>query len=153
MFTPASKIGLVSVLVALLVAPAQGAELTHSFVNPSFGGNPLNGNYLLSNASSQNSHKAHPKTTTSGGSSSTTKNTNNQTTTAERFQQMVDNLVISNLANRIVNKAFGTSSLPENSAIDTGLNSISVQATATGTVVTIVDNKTGGRSVITIPNY
>lgn len=32
-------------------------ELVYSPVNPSFGGNALNGSYLLSNAAAQNSHK------------------------------------------------------------------------------------------------
>ncbi|AWF83516.1 curli production assembly protein CsgF [Microbulbifer sp. A4B17] len=32
-------------------------ELVYTPVNPSFGGNPLNGNYLLNNASAQNSKK------------------------------------------------------------------------------------------------
>jgi curli production assembly/transport component CsgF len=143
----ARTMGTMAVLGLLAGTAAQGGELVHSFVNPDFGGNPLNGNYLLSNATAQNNHKPHP--TTTAPSSTTSK----KTTTAQRFQEMVDNLVISSLANRIVNKAFGTSTLPAMSSVDTGLNTISVQSTASGTTVTIVDNKTGGRSVINIPNY
>lgn len=153
MFTSAGKTGLTVVLGLLAATAAQGGELVHTFVNPDFGGNPLNGNYLLSNASSQNNHKAHPKTSASTASTSPSKSTTKTQTSAERFQQMVDSLVMSSLANRIVNKAFGTSNLPEMSSVDTGLNTISVQATASGTTVTITDNQTGGRSVITIPNY
>ncbi|MCO1333858.1 curli assembly protein CsgF [Microbulbifer sp. OS29] len=36
---------------------AVATELVYTPVNPSFGGNPLNGNYLLNNASAQNSKK------------------------------------------------------------------------------------------------
>ncbi|BBM02197.1 curli assembly protein CsgF [Microbulbifer sp. GL-2] len=36
---------------------ASSTELIYTPVNPSFGGNPLNGNYLLNNASAQNSKK------------------------------------------------------------------------------------------------
>ncbi|MGZ8216870.1 curli assembly protein CsgF [Methylomagnum sp.] len=57
MFAPANKASLTGALALLAVTAAHGAELTHSFVNPSFGGNPLNGGYLLSNAASQNNHK------------------------------------------------------------------------------------------------
>lgn len=134
-----------------LALPTQAGELVHSFVNPSFGGNPLNGNYLLSSATAQNSHKAHPKTTTSasgGGGSS-------QPNSATQFAEQVDRLVMSSLANRLVTKAFGVGSgtLPASSTFDTGVNTVTVEDTGNGTRVTIVDNKTGGRSVITIPNY
>jgi hypothetical protein len=46
-----------------------------------------------------------------------------------------------------------TENLTGNSSIDTGINTISVDTTASGTSVTIVDNATGGRSVISIPNF
>ena len=47
-------------LTVLLVAgltlncPVQSSELVYQPVNPNFGGNPLNGNYLLGNAQAQN---------------------------------------------------------------------------------------------------
>lgn len=41
--------------VALLwTVGASGTELTHRFVNPNFGGNPLNGPFLLNSATLQN---------------------------------------------------------------------------------------------------
>lgn len=45
-------------LVVLLIAAQQshGSELVYRPVNPSFGGNPINGNYLLANAQAQNDH-------------------------------------------------------------------------------------------------
>lgn len=43
-----------SVLTALALllsaSPALATELIHQMVNPAFGGNPLNGSWLLSNA-------------------------------------------------------------------------------------------------------
>lgn len=139
-----------ALFIACVAGTASAAELTHQFVNPSFGGNPINGNYLLSNATAQNSHKAHPKpSTTTGGTTPTKPNSGQQ------FSEQLDRLVMTALANRLVNKAFGvdSSSLPNSSTIDTGLNTVTVEDTGGGTRVTIVDNKTGGRSVITIPNY
>ena len=38
------------------VAAAQATELVYTPVNPSFGGNPLNGTWLLNNAQAQNDH-------------------------------------------------------------------------------------------------
>lgn len=47
-------LGLASVC---LLAPLQATELVYTPVNPSFGGNPLNGSWLLANAQAQNDHK------------------------------------------------------------------------------------------------
>jgi hypothetical protein len=41
-------------LALALNSPVQATELTHHFVNPSFGGNPLNGVFLLNQADQQN---------------------------------------------------------------------------------------------------
>ncbi len=145
-----TKIGLGGALIGfLLVGSAHSAEMMQSFDNPSFGGNPNNAGALLQQAQLQNTHTA--KSTTSAITTPTVK----PLTTAERFQQTVDSLVISSLANRIVDNAFGEKGLPQDgSAINTGLNTISVGTDASGgTTVTIVDNKTGGRSVITIPSF
>ena len=38
------------------VAAAQATELVYTPINPSFGGNPLNGTWLLNNAQAQNDH-------------------------------------------------------------------------------------------------
>eukprot|EP01155_Anaeramoeba_flamelloides_P002177 Anaeramoba_flamelloidesa1057384_5.p1 GENE.a1057384_5~~a1057384_5.p1 ORF type:complete len:101 (-),score=8.39 a1057384_5:4-306(-) len=40
----------------LLSSPAFGSELIYQPVNPSFGGSPLNGSYLLGNAQAQNDY-------------------------------------------------------------------------------------------------
>ena len=39
--------------VALMASPTFAAQLTYHPTNPTFGGNPLNGNYLLSTAQTQ----------------------------------------------------------------------------------------------------
>lgn len=54
------KTHIIIAIFLLSLTPWRGAsstELTYTPVNPSFGGNPLNGNYLLNNASAQNSNK------------------------------------------------------------------------------------------------
>jgi len=40
-----------------LTSSAYASELVYTPTNPSFGGNPVNGNILLNNASAQNDHK------------------------------------------------------------------------------------------------
>lgn len=57
------------ILGVLFCTAAQAGELVYTPVNPSFGGNPINGSYLLSNAGSQNSNRA-PALQTSTSSTS-----------------------------------------------------------------------------------
>ena len=57
-----AKITLKNLIIPLLglsgtIGGAQASELIYEPVNPNFGGNPLNGTYLLSNAQSQDDHK------------------------------------------------------------------------------------------------
>jgi curli production assembly/transport component CsgF len=133
-----------------LIPGAGAGELTHTFVNPDFGGSPLNGSYLLANATAQNDHKAHVKPT-----ASTTASASSKTDSATQFAQQVNQLVMSNLAYRLVGQAFGSSGEPikSGSSIDTGINTVTVDAYEGGTRITITDNSTGGKSVITIPSY
>ncbi|AMX01804.1 curli assembly protein CsgF [Microbulbifer thermotolerans] len=44
-------------LLSLTIAPTSATELIYEPVNPNFGGNPLNGSYLLNNAQAQDRHK------------------------------------------------------------------------------------------------
>lgn len=45
------------VLFAAMTFPVQATELVHRFTSPSFGGNPLNGSFLLNQAEQQNNFK------------------------------------------------------------------------------------------------
>jgi curli production assembly/transport component CsgF len=139
-----------AVFVLVSSACCDAGELVHNFVNPSFGGNPLNGSYLLSNASAQNDYKDSQTTT------SKKKTTTSSSSSAQVFAQQVDRLVTAALASRLVSNAFGVdpNALPDTiSTLNTGLNTITVTPTETGTEVTIVDNATGARSVIFVPTY
>jgi curli production assembly/transport component CsgF len=147
-----SILGLTCALVGSAVPSGiTAAELTHTFVNPDFGGSPLNGSYLLANASAQNNHTAKP--TPTANAAATPAAAPKPLTDAEKFQQSVNNLILSTLAGRVVEKALGENGLPESGAINTGANTITIQAVSGGTQITIVDNTTGGKSVITIPTY
>lgn len=63
---------LISALAAATILsaamPLHASEIRHQFINPSFGGNPLYGSYLLSNADRQNGHE-EPTTDRSNGQS------------------------------------------------------------------------------------
>ncbi|MGR6501512.1 curli assembly protein CsgF [Shewanella sp. Koi 1] len=51
------KISIILILYFFSIA-CSATELVYNPVNPAFGGNPLNGSYLLSNAAAQNSYKS-----------------------------------------------------------------------------------------------
>lgn len=51
------KLTLLGCIVCLFARTAMATELTHHFTDPSLGGNPLNGTYLLGQAAAQNKFK------------------------------------------------------------------------------------------------
>lgn len=142
----------VILLAGLLFSGAQAGELVHQFVNPSFGGNPFNSSHLLSIAGQQNNYQA--PAARSAASTPAAPRTE-PPTAADLFIQQVDRLLLSALANRVVNQALGTNNrqLPEDTQVDTGINTISVVNTLGGTEITIVDNVTGKQSVIFVPSF
>ena len=137
--------------ISTLSFTAIGGEIVQGFVNPSFGGNPNNGAVLLNEANAINKYKAP----TSSSSSSSSSSGSSSATSVSQFAATVDNLVQSAIANRLVTIALGSSNiapLPTNS-IDTGVNTITITSIASGTQVTIVNDLTGAKSIITVPLY
>ena len=148
----------------LLAGSACAAEMVHGYTNPDFGGSPLNGSYLLSNASAQNTYTAPTKptlpTTTSATSSSSSSASSSSTalTSGQLFTQELNQLIINGLANNLVNKALGGTSsstaTPGIKTFNTGLNQVTIDTTSgSATSVTITDNATGGKTVVDIPNF
>ncbi len=70
---------------------AQASELVYTPVNPSFGGNPLNGSFLLSKAQAQNKHKAKLRSKSY----------------AEKFQESLERAYINKMVREITDLAFG----------------------------------------------
>ena len=137
--------------ISTLSFNAFGGEIVQGFITPSFGGNPNNGAVLLNEANAINKYKAPSNTSSSSSNSSSSGNG----ATASQFATTVDNLVQSAIANRLVTQALGPTSntpLPTNS-IDTGVNTITITSIASGTQVSIVNNLTGAKSIITVPLY
>lgn len=82
-----------TLLIILLLIPAslKASELVYKPINPSFGGNPLNGSFLLGKASAQNKHKA-----------SITKKSY-----AEKFQESLERAYISKMVREITDLLLG----------------------------------------------
>jgi len=66
------------------------SEIVYKPINPTFGGNPLNGNFLLGQAQAQNEFA----TDAANGS-------------VDRFEDRLENAILSQLARRVLDQAFG----------------------------------------------
>ncbi|HEN8712684.1 TPA: curli production assembly protein CsgF [Pseudomonas putida] len=86
-------------LVACAVT-AQATELVYTPVNPAFGGNPLNGTWLLNNAQAQNDYDdpdLKDRTSAFGGTSA-----------LERFSTQLESRMLSQLLDNISNGQTGS---------------------------------------------
>lgn len=119
-------------LLASLATQATATELVYTPVNPSFGGNPLNGTWLLNNAQAQNDHEDPAiKNRTSGLAA---------TSALERFSSQLQSRMLSQLLDNIANGNTGsmsTDSFIINVIDDSGALSIQVTDRATGEVSVI----------------
>jgi curli production assembly/transport component CsgF len=129
-----------------VVFSAFSSELIYTPINPSFGGNPLNGNFLLGKAQSQNTHKAPI----------------NRKSYAEKFQESLERAYINKMVREITDLSFNEACDPsvdtscdpsifnedsifmsgdyEIQIITSGSDSITVQITHIGTgEITIIE--------------
>lgn len=166
----------------LMLAPsleARAAEVLQGFMNPSFGGNPGYYGNLMGHANTINNFKDPSQKSSADLSSSTLNrdntprasasqaaatgaktptNTDSEATrtpsTGELFQKRLEGLILTALATRLVNQAFGLedgSHLPE--TLNTGFNTIAIEDLEGFTRLTITDNASGGETVIDIPKF
>ncbi|WDT85438.1 curli assembly protein CsgF [Alteromonas sp. 009811495] len=82
----------------VLSLTTSATELVYEPINPSFGGNPLNGSFLLSKANSQNAHSAPF----------------NERSYDERLQESLERAYINRIVREITDLAFGEQELDEN---------------------------------------
>lgn len=123
-----------SILAATIAyASSAGAtQLVYEPINPSFGGNPMNGSFLLQKAQSQNAHRPE----------------SNQRSFVQRFQEQLERNIINSLTRRIAD-----GDLVEG-VYDTGEYTVEVTGQPDGSVlVYITNNSTGEVTVITMPGW
>ncbi|WP_406664886.1 curli assembly protein CsgF [Gallaecimonas sp. GXIMD1310] len=120
-----------AMLAITLPLCGQATELVYTPINPSFGGNPLNGNFLLNKAQSQNDHTAP----------------DNKTSFVDQFRAALERNIINSLTRRIAD-----GDLTEG-VYDTGEYRIEVAGVdGGGVMVTITNLTTGEVTVITMPS-
>ena len=108
---------------------AQATELVYTPVNPAFGGNPLNGTWLLNNAQAQNDHDDPDLKDRSSAFAGTT--------ALERFSNQLESRMLSQLLDNISNGQTGsmaTGAFLIDVIDDSGALSIKVTDRATGEI-------------------
>lgn len=130
------------IIFILISVPSKASELVYKPINPSFGGNPLNGSFLLGKANAQNKHKAPVA----------------KKSYAEKFQESLERAYISKMVREITDLAFGEESdsslFGEDSIFSSGDYEILVLTSNTDAItVQITNTITGEVTVIEIPRY
>ncbi len=125
-----------------MVGSVQSTELVFQFTNPSFGGNPMYGSYLMNKAQSQNDKKAR-------SSSSSSIDTDD---TLSDFTESIERQVLNRLSRDIVNRIFGDGLIEEGS-FEVGGFLIDVTEDLDSVNLKIVDIETGNQTSINLPFF
>jgi curli production assembly/transport component CsgF len=128
---------LACLLVNSLVSNAQ--DLVYKPINPAFGGDTFNYQWLLSSAEAQNKFKED----TDLGLE--------QQTELERFKDNLNNQLLNQVSNSLFQKQFGDKGITEGSYVFGSL-SVDIYPSNLGLVVDILDTETGEQTQVIIPN-
>ncbi|WP_281556922.1 curli assembly protein CsgF [Thalassomonas sp. RHCl1] len=123
-----------------LVLPALATELVYQPINPSFGGNPMNGSFLLNKAQAQNKHKASM----------------DEKSYADKFQESLERSYINQMVRKITDEAFGETSgaFGEDTIFTSGDYEILIMGSNPDTITVQISNSvTGEVTVIEVPRY
>ncbi|WP_345853166.1 curli assembly protein CsgF [Shewanella algae] len=116
---------------ALLAFSGQATELVYTPINPSFGGNPLNGSFLLSKAQAQNDNQA----------------AGNEKDFVTRFKESLERNIINSITRGVADGEI------TDGVYDTGDYRVEVASTGTGVMLTITNLLSGEVTVIEMPIY
>lgn len=124
-------------LVALscLSAGVQSSELTYVPVNPSFGGNPLNGPVLLNQANAQNKFTDKSSSSSAGTSS-----------TLSQFNSMLQSAILSRVSSAVTSSIVGTDGKLTPGTVETTDFTISIVNLSPGLLQITTTDKTTGQT-------
>lgn len=113
--------------------------------NPAFGGNPYNYSWLLSSAQAQDTNEApSDKSKTASGYYGSNP--------VDDFAESLNRQILSQLSRQIVAKQFGEESLAEGAYV-LGDYQIEISNESGGLNISILDNKTGATTTVTVPFF
>lgn len=134
---------MLTVLLFFTIGKTFGQDFTYTPKNPAFGGNPYNYSWLMSSAQAQNDIKESTTTTTSSGYSSDP---------LKNFAESLNQQILSQLSRQIVSRQFGESALTAGTYV-LGDYQIEVGDQTNGLSITILDNKTGSTTTVSVPYF
>jgi curli production assembly/transport component CsgF len=138
-----------SMAILLSANTAISSELVYTPINPSFGGNPLNGSFLLNKANAQNTHSAPTNVRTYG----------------DRLQDSLERAYINRIVREVTNLAFNEQEFDENgdpipSIFDDNSLFVSgdfqvelITSNPDSLIVEITDTVTGEVTIVEIPRF
>ncbi|WP_226684542.1 curli assembly protein CsgF [Shewanella indica] len=115
----------------LLAFSGQATELVYTPINPSFGGNPLNGSFLLSKAQAQNDNQV----------------AGNEKDFVTRFKESLERNIINSITRGVADGDI------TDGVYDTGDYRVEVASTGSGVMLTITNLLSGEVTVIEMPIY
>lgn len=135
------KLVLVIAVYASVSNFVQGSELVYTPVNPSFGGSPLNGSFLLGKAQAQNKHKSPI----------------NKKSFEEKVSDAIERATISDIVRKYKDTVLGENAVVNNgedTSFVSGDYQIDILASNSDTItIQITDLLSGKLTVIEIPKF
>lgn len=127
-------------LVSAFGQQARAQDFTFKFINPAFGGETFNYQWLLSSAQDQNTFKDPEAKGSKSGN------------TLDDFTESFNRMILSQLSRSLFDQQFGESGLKPGSYL-LGDFQIDVTDIGSGLEIIITDNTTFDQTVIRVPYY
>ncbi|HUO94385.1 MAG TPA: curli assembly protein CsgF [Rhizomicrobium sp.] len=132
--------------VVLFATSANASQLVYTPVNPTFGGSPFNGAYLLSTADSNNfDFQSNPKAAQELNSLTSQQNT------AQELRQALISALISQASQTVIDSILGTNGQAQDSGTFSLAGETITFNRAGGEINITLTDPTGGQTQITIP--
>jgi curli production assembly/transport component CsgF len=130
------------ILLFLVSLKTYAQDFVYQPKNPAFGGNPYNYSWLMSSAQAQNDIKEASSSAYSPYSTDPLKD----------FTESLNRQILSQLSRQIVARQFGENALSAGTYV-LGDYQIEVGDQADGLNITILDNKTGSQTTVSVPYF
>lgn len=125
-------------LIPMAITNAAATEMVYVPLNPSFGGNPLNGTVLLNTAQATNKHK-DPSATSFSAASSTQ-------TSLQQFNDMLERSILSQLSYSATSNIMGSNGKLTPGTVETGNFRINIADVGGGMLLITTTDKITGAS-------
>ena len=133
-----AKKWMLAAVVALGAPLAQAGSLVYQPVNPTFGGSPDNGTYLLDTANAVNKHQA-PSSSDGAGALGTQ-------TPLQSFNSQLEEAILSRLASSVTSSIVGANGSLQPGTITTGQFTVQVTSLGNGQLQVTTTDTTNGQS-------